>query len=208
MFNKSKCSNQFAKSITKILQTCNCYRLGKFRWNTWAWCQIFFVKWMHFICCDIVRCGCIRLLQMKVKQNQYQNTKPIVAKIWRRKNQRLEQKTLNKIHKKELNYLKLFVHVLLMAKGLLISKRVISIQLSRNNALQGAISNALIHLTIFNKKWMSSNNRKLKQLMQTEGKPTITFTPHSFWHCYGLKFSSHILLTPKLLQSLKLQCPA
>jgi hypothetical protein len=39
-----------------------------------------------------------------------------------------------------------------MGKGLLISKRVISIQLSKNNALQGTTSNALILPIIPSKK--------------------------------------------------------
>jgi hypothetical protein len=49
-----------------------------------------------------------------------------------------------------------------MGKSLFIGKRVISIQLSRNNALQGTTSNALTCLIIPNKK-NSSNNKKPKK---------------------------------------------
>ncbi len=38
-----------------------------------------------------------------------------------------------------MTYFKLFVHVLLMGKGVLISKKVISIQVSKNNALQARL---------------------------------------------------------------------
>jgi hypothetical protein len=79
---------------------------------------------------------------------------------------------------------------------------VISIQLSKNNALQGAASNALILPIIPSKKKNSSKKKKPK----TQEKTTITFTLHNFWHHDGLKFSSHVLLTPKLLLFLKLQC--
>jgi hypothetical protein len=51
-----------------------------------------------------------------------------------------------------------------MGKGLLISKRVISIQLFGNNALQGTASNALTCLIIPNKKKNSSNNKKPKKI--------------------------------------------
>jgi hypothetical protein len=51
------------------------------------------------------------------------------------KKPKFKTKTINNI-KKELTYFKLFVHVLFMGKSLFISKRVISIQLSKNNALQ------------------------------------------------------------------------
>jgi len=94
-----------------------------------------------------------------------------------------------------------------MGKGLIIGKRVISIQLSKNNALQDTASNALTCLIIPNKKKNSSNKKKPKKLVQTQEKSIIILTLHSFWHCDGLKFSSHILLTPKLLPSLKSQCP-
>jgi hypothetical protein len=50
-----------------------------------------------------------------------------------------------------------------MGKGLLISKRVIFIQLSKNNALQGIALNALILLIIPSKKNNSSNNKKSKR---------------------------------------------
>ncbi len=102
LFNGSECSNWFVKSITNILQTCNCCRLGQFKLNTWAWCQIFFVRLMHRICCNRAKCGCIKLLQMKAKQNQYQNMKPTIPKIWRQKNQSLEQKTINTDKRKDL----------------------------------------------------------------------------------------------------------
>jgi hypothetical protein len=39
-----------------------------------------------------------------------------------------------------------------MGKGLLVSKRVMSIQLSKNNGLQGVALNALIYPIIPNKK--------------------------------------------------------
>jgi hypothetical protein len=50
-----------------------------------------------------------------------------------------------------------------MDKGLFISKRVISIQLSKNNALQGVASNAFILPIIPSKKKKSSNNKKPKR---------------------------------------------
>jgi len=46
-----------------------------------------------------------------------------------------------------------------MGKGLFI-KKVISIQLSKNNALQGVVSNAWILPIIARKKINSSNNKK------------------------------------------------
>ncbi len=106
LFNGSECSNWCVKSITNILKTCNCCRLGQLRLNTWAWCQIFFVRWMHCICCDRTKCGCIKLLQMKAKQNQYQNMKPTIPKIWRQKKPKFITKNCK--HKtKERNWLTL-----------------------------------------------------------------------------------------------------
>jgi hypothetical protein len=98
------------------------------------------------------------------------------------------------------------VHALLMGKGLLVSKKVVSIQFCRNNRLQGNTLNALICSIILNNN--SSNNKKPKRKKKCEQKKTptsITLALHSFWHCDGLKCSSHILLTPKLLKS---QCLA
>jgi len=51
-----------------------------------------------------------------------------------------------------------------MGKGLLISKRLFSIQLSKNNALQGMASNAFTCPIITSKKIKSSNNKKPKRL--------------------------------------------
>jgi hypothetical protein len=50
-----------------------------------------------------------------------------------------------------------------MGKGLFISKRVISIQLSKNIALQRVPSNAFILPIIPSKKKNSSNNKKPKR---------------------------------------------
>jgi len=62
-----------------------------------------------------------------------------------------------------------------MGKGLFI-KKVISIQLSKNNALQGVVSNALILLIILSEKKNSSNNkRNLKETKTVKiEKPNFT----------------------------------
>jgi len=53
-------------------------------------------------------------------------------------------------------YLELFVQVLLMGKGFHVGKRVISIQFSRDNTLQGTTTNPLICLIIPRvKTWLS-----------------------------------------------------
>jgi len=53
-------------------------------------------------------------------------------------------------------YLELFVQVFLMGKGFLVGKRVISIQFSRDNTLQGTTTNPLIFLIIPKvKAWLS-----------------------------------------------------
>jgi hypothetical protein len=90
-----------------------------------------------------------------------------------------------------------------MGKGLLISKRVISIQLSKNNVLQGVASHALIYPIIPSKKNKLIQQQKFfrKPRLQTQGNPTITLTLHSFWHHDGLKFPSCTVLAPKLLPS-------
>jgi hypothetical protein len=58
-----------------------------------------------------------------------------------------------------------------MGKGLLISKRVISIQLSKNNVLQGVISNALIHPIILSKE---KNLIKQYQTLETNANTRKT----------------------------------
>jgi hypothetical protein len=49
-----------------------------------------------------------------------------------------------------------------MGKGLLIGKRVISIQFTKNNTLQGAVLNALIHFIVLSTINNNSSNDKKK----------------------------------------------
>jgi hypothetical protein len=56
----------------------------------------------------------------------------------------------NHDEKTKKNYFKFFAHVMFMGKGLFEGKKVISIQLSKNNMLQGMATNSLICLVILN----------------------------------------------------------
>jgi hypothetical protein len=65
----------------------------------------------------------------------------------------------------------LFVHVMLTGKGLLVSKRVMSIQLSKNYVLQGVVLNVLIYPIIARKK-NTSKNKKPKATQDCKHKKT------------------------------------
>jgi hypothetical protein len=71
-----------------------------------------------------------------------------------------------------------------MGKGLLLSKRVMSIQLSRNNVVQGMALNALIYPIILSKKNKSSNNKKPRKNQDYKHKKTQLL--HLFCIAFGV----------------------
>lgn len=75
---------------------------------------------------------------------------------------------------KKKNYLKFFVHVMLMGKGLFVGKKVISIQFSKNNMLQGMATNALYvwsYLTIQTSIYRTIE--KLEEIIKNDNTPKI-----------------------------------
>jgi hypothetical protein len=71
-----------------------------------------------------------------------------------------------------------------MGKCLLVSKKVMSIQLSKNNALQGLALNVLIYLIIPSKKKNSSNNKKPKKTQDYKHKKTQLL--HLLYIAFGI----------------------
>jgi hypothetical protein len=67
---------------------------------------------------------------------------------------------------------------MLMGKGLIVSKRVMSIQLSKNNALQGMALNVLIYPIIPSKK------TRTRQTTKTLKKPKIANTRKPNYYTY------------------------
>ncbi len=68
-----------------------------------------------------------------------------------------------------MNYFKFFVHVLFMGNGLLIGKKAIYVQSTKNHSLQATILNVFIHLIISSTTNNASNNqKKLKKTRKNE----------------------------------------
>lgn len=76
-----------------------------------------------------------------------------------RKTSNSKKKKKQKTKEREMNYFKFFVHVLFMGKDLLVGRRVISIQFTKDNSLQGVVLNALMCLIIPS----TANNIKTKR---------------------------------------------